>query len=579
MTLFASLIGMVELGLFGFLGHALDRITTIGHTHSGATLQRVLIILSVIFIGSTLTFAIHTLIKQQVLYGNFAMRLRWHFHRNMLAQSLSFYHDELAGRITTKVMQTAAAVRDTWMILANITANAVAYFLTFAFVTATFDRWLLAPFVIWLCCYSLSAWHFVRLLGIASKAQANDRSILTGRINDAYTNIATVKIFSHSLHEAKYAQSAMAKFSSAVSLQLRIVTSFEVVAYTLSMGLVFGTAGLGLWLWSDGQVGIGAIAATSVIALRFYGISQWLMWEMASLFEQIGTVRDGISMLARDPAVADRLGATPLQITKADISFQSVTFRYNSATSSVIDNLNLHIYAGEKIGLVGRSGAGKSTLINLLLRLYDIGEGRILIDHQDISRVTQQSVRSQISILTQDPSLLHRSVRDNILYGCPDASEAAMVDAARRAEAHDFIMRMSDSEGRHGYEAHVGERGVKLSGGQRQRISIARVLLKDAPILLLDEAMNALDSEVEFVIQKTLLQLMEGKTVVSVAHRLSTIAKMDRLIVLDKGRIVEEGSHAGLLAKRGLYARLWSHQRGGFLVEETENADAGWDPT
>jgi ATP-binding cassette subfamily B multidrug efflux pump len=340
------------------------------------------------------------------------------------------------------------------------------------------------------------------------------------------------------------------------------------------MELLASTAGVALWLWTRGQLGVGAVAAATAMALRLNGISHWVMWEMASLFEQVGTVQDGINTLARQPTVIDRPDAVPLRVSRGDIRFEHVSFNYGAAhheAGPVIENLNIHIRAGEKIGLVGRSGAGKSTVVNLLLRFYDIPQGRVLIDGQDIALATQDSLREQIGMVTQDTSLLHRSVRENILYGRPDAGEAQMIAAAKRAEAHDFIVKLTDPAHRAGYQAHVGERGVKLSGGQRQRIAIARVMLKDAPILLLDEATSALDSEVEAVIQRSLYRLMEGKTVMAIAHRLSTIAAMDRLIVLDKGRVVEEGSHYSLLAQKGLYARLWAHQSGGFIGETEES--------
>jgi ATP-binding cassette subfamily B multidrug efflux pump len=406
-------------------------------------------------------------------------------------------------------------------------------------------------------------------------AQADARSMMTGRITDAYTNITTVKLFSHTQREARYVQGAMAEFLQTVYRQMRMVTGFEIVNHALSMGLIASTAGVTLWLWTRGEVGVGAVAAATAMALRLNGISHWVMWEMASLFEQIGTVQDGINTLARSPTVLDRPDAQPLRVTRGDIRFESVSFAYGAASTPsrpVIDSLNLHIRPGEKIGLVGRSGAGKSTIVNLLLRFYDIPQGRVLIDGQDIALATQDSLRAQIGMVTQDTSLLHRSVSDNIRYGRPDAGEADMEVAAKRAEAHDFIVTLSDAMGRTGYAAHVGERGVKLSGGQRQRIAIARVMLKDAPILLLDEATSALDSEVEAAIQQSLNRLMEGKTVVAIAHRLSTIAAMDRLVVLDKGRIVEEGNHYSLLAEGGLYARLWAHQSGGFLGEDVDDS-------
>jgi ATP-binding cassette, subfamily B, multidrug efflux pump len=575
MTLLTAITGAFEALLFGVLGRVVDWLASVAPSRLWVERRSQLLLLAAILLGSTLLVGLQSLLKQQALAGNFAMRLRWNFHRNMLAQSLSFYQDEFAGRVAAKVMQTALAVRDTWMILADIIVFVIIYFVTMALVVGGFDLWLLAPFAGWLTAYLLAVWYFVPRLGAVAKAQADARSLMTGRITDAYTNIATVKLFSHTQREAGYVQGAMAEFLTTVYRQMRMVTAFEIVNHALSMGLIAGTGGVTLWLWTRGQVGIGAVAAATAMALRLSGISHWIMWEMASLFEQIGTVQDGINTLARRPTVVDRAAAPALQVTRGDIRFEHVSFAYGAAQGTarpVIENLNMHIRPGEKIGLVGRSGAGKSTIVNLLLRFYDISHGRILIDGQDISHATQDSLRAQIGMVTQDTSLLHRSVRDNIVYGRPDADDAEMIAAAKRAEAHDFIVTLTDAKHRAGYDAHVGERGVKLSGGQRQRIAIARVMLKDAPILLLDEATSALDSEVEAAIQQSLYRLMEGKTVVAIAHRLSTIAAMDRLIVLDQGRIVEEGNHYSLLAQQGLYARLWAHQSGGFLGESAEPA-------
>ena len=575
MTLCSAVIGAFEALLFAFLGTIVDSLGRATPAQLWADEGHKLLWLGGVLAASVALIAVQSLLKQQTLAGNFPMLLRWNFHRLMLAQSIHFYQDEFAGRIATKVMQTALAVRDAWMILAELLVFVVIYFVTIMVMLGGFDVWLLLPFTAWLALYGLALWAFVPKLGKVARAQADARSLMTGRITDAYTNIATVKLFSHARREASFARSAMQEFLGTVQQQMRLVSAFEIVNHALSMALIAGTAGVALWLWMHGAVGIGALAAATAMALRLNGISHWVMWEMAALFEHIGTVQDGINTLSRPHTVLDAPDAQPLKVSHGDVRFEQVGFGYGG-TRRVIDGLSLHIRPGEKVGLVGRSGAGKSTLVNLLLRLYDVEGGRVLIDGQDIAQVTQDSLRAQVGMVTQDTSLLHRSVRDNILYGRPDADDAAMVAAATRAEAHEFIQGLSDPAGRTAFDAHVGERGVKLSGGQRQRIAIARVMLKDAPILLLDEATSALDSEVEAAIQASLYRLMEGKTVVAIAHRLSTIAAMDRLVVLDKGRVVEQGDHRALLAQGGLYARLWSHQSGGFLGEEADD-DAGPD--
>jgi ATP-binding cassette subfamily B multidrug efflux pump len=571
MTAFTAVIGAFEALLFAMLGRVVDWLAAVPAAQWWVERRGALMLLGFILLASPIAVALQTLIKHQTLAGNLPMLLRWNFHRHMLGQSMAFYQDEFAGRVAAKVMQTALAVREVWMTLADIVVFVSIYFVTMAAIAGAFDAWLLLPFVGWLAAYLVALWWFVPRLGQVGQLQADARSLMTGRVTDAYTNIQTVKLFSHANREAAYARSAMKEFMRTAYRQMRLVSGFEIVNHTLSMGLVAATAGLSLWLWARGQVGVGAVAAATAMALRLNGISHWIMWEMATLFEHIGTVQDGLRTLSRAHTVVDRPGAPPLAVTRGEIRFEHVGFSYGK--DRVIDGLNLHIRPGEKIGLVGRSGAGKSTVVNLLLRFYDLQHGRILVDGQDIAQVTQESLRAQIGMVTQDTSLLHRSVRDNILYGRPDAGDAQMMAAAQRAEAHEFVQGLADPAGRTGYDAHVGERGVKLSGGQRQRIAIARVMLKDAPILLLDEATSALDSEVEAAIQASLYTLMEGKTVVAIAHRLSTIAAMDRLIVLDRGRIVEEGDHRTLLARGGLYARLWAHQSGGFLGEETGEDD------
>ena len=573
LTLLTAAIGAFEALLFAMLAHVVDLLAKVAPAELWVRHGSMLLLLGALLVGSIGLVALQALIKYQGVFGNFPMRLRWNFHRLMLEQSLSFYQDEFAGRIATKVMQTALAVRDTWLVFADILVYVVIYFVTMVAVVGEMDAWLMLPFAGWLVAYGFTLRYFVPRLGRVARAQADARSLMTGRVTDAYTNIATVKLFSHAHREAQFARSAMQEFMVTAYGQMRLVTGFEVVNQALSVALVASTVGATLALWMQGQVGVGAVAAASAMALRLNGISHWVMWELASLFEHIGTVQDGLNTLSRARAVVDRADAKPLEVSRGEVRFENVRFTYGGP-KTVIDDLSFTIRPGEKIGLVGRSGAGKSTVVNLLLRLYDLDGGRILIDGQDIAGVTQESLRRAVGMVTQDTSLLHRSVRDNILYGRPDASDAEMLRAAERAEAHDFILGLTDPKGRKGYDAHVGERGVKLSGGQRQRIAIARVMLKDAPILLLDEATSALDSEVEAAIQASLYRLMEGKTVVAIAHRLSTIAAMDRLIVMDHGRIVESGDHRSLLAAGGIYARLWAHQSGGFLGEETDDEGA-----
>jgi ATP-binding cassette, subfamily B, multidrug efflux pump len=569
MTLITAAIGAFEAILFAMLGYIVDRLSAVAPAQLWSTEKTTLLALAAVLIASPLVVAAQATLKYQAIFANLPMRLRWNFHRLMLSQSLSFYQDEFAGRVATKVMQTSLAVRDVWMIVADILIFVVIYFVTMVAVVGRLDLWMLVPFVVWLVGYVLTLRYFVPRLGKIAKEQADARSLMTGRITDAYTNITTVKLFSHANREAGYAKSAMGEFMATAYRQMRLVTGFEITIQTLTIALTLATCGVCLWLWTNDRVGVGAVAAATAMALRLNGISHWIMWEMASLFEHIGTVEDGMGTLTKAHTVLDKPGAQALKVPHGAVHFDRVTFAYGPG-KAVIEDLTLRIKPGEKIGLVGRSGAGKSTIVNLLLRFYDVNQGSVRIDGQNIAEVTQESLRAQVGMVTQDTSLLHRSVRDNILYGKPLAGDEAMQAAALRAQAHDFIQTLTDPKGRGGYDAHVGERGVKLSGGQRQRIAIARVMLKDAPILLLDEATSALDSEVESAIQQSLFSLMEGKTVIAIAHRLSTIAAMDRLIVMDSGRIVEEGDHAALLARGGLYAKLWAHQSGGFLLDDDD---------
>ena len=561
-------LGILSAVLFQYMGKLVDWL---GHYTPAQLWQEkgtVLVVMAAVMAVSVLWSFVASNVRLQTLQGVFPMRLRWNFHRLMLNQSLGFYQDEFAGRVSAKVMQTALAVRDTVMTCADMLVYVVVYFITTGVILVALDGWLIVPFILWLVFFVLMMWRMIPRLAQTAQRQADARSLMTGRITDAYSNITTVKLFSHGSREAAYAKASMREFMLTVHAQMRLATGLDTVSYTLNAALTVGTAALGVWLWQGGAVGVGAVATATAMALRLNSMSQWIMWESARLFENIGTVQDGMNTLSKPRTVVDVPDAAPLVVSKGEIRFDHVDFSYEPG-KPLLNGFNLTIKPGEKVGLIGRSGAGKSTIVNLLLRFYETNSGTISIDGQNVRDVTQESLRKQIGLVTQDTSLLHRSVRDNILYGRPDATDEEMYLAAEEAECADFIPNLSDAKGRRGYDAHVGERGVKLSGGQRQRIAIARVMLKDAPILLLDEATSALDSEVEAAIQESLDKLMGNKTVIAIAHRLSTIAAMDRLIVLDKGRIVEQGSHAELLEKNGLYAKLWAHQSGGFLNSNT----------
>ena len=569
-----ALIAIIEVWMFGFLGHIVDWLSMQNReTFLQTEWWKLAGMALIVGVALPLLVALSSFNTYQTLFGNYPMRIRWQVHRYLLKQSIAFYQDEFAGRIATKLMQTALAVRETVIKFAEVLNYVVVYFLGMLVIVGSADWRLAAPMALWLAGYLLALRYFIPRLGKVSAAQADARSIMTGRIVDSYTNIQTVKLFSHGRRESDYAREGMAEFMQTAYAQGRLISKFYVVVYGLNSLLLLSVGALAIGLWLNEVVTIGAVAVVVGLVLRLYGMSQWIMWEVSGLFENIGTVQDGIASISLPRLVEDRPDALDLKVDRGEIRFDAIRFHYGKG-KGVLEDLTLTIRPGEKVGIVGRSGAGKSTLVNLLLRFYDLEGGRILIDGQDIAAVRQDTLRAAIGVVTQDTSLLHRSVRDNILYGRPDAGEEAVVEAARRAEALGFIPGLADAKGRKGLDAHVGERGVKLSGGQRQRIAIARVMLKDAPILILDEATSALDSEVEAAIQENLYKLMQGKTVIAIAHRLSTIAAMDRLVVMDKGLIVEEGSHDTLIAQGGLYAQLWQRQSGGFLLHDDPHEPA-----
>lgn len=582
-------IGIYEAMLFAWIGNIVDWLGV--YTPQNLWLEKgdMLLLMLAVMIVSPLWIALSSFIHFQTLQGVFPMQMRWRFHQRMLGQSMQFYQDEFSGRVSAKVMQTALAVRDTVMTVTDMFMYVTVYFITSGVILFNLDSLLLIPFIVWLVLVALTIWYFIPKLKQTAIVQADARALMTGRITDAYANIMTVKLFSHSRRELSYAKNAMGQFLGTVHAQMRWVSYLEVSTHLISVILVSGTAAIGLYLWQQGAVGVGAIAAATAMALRLNGLTRWIMWQTASLFESIGTVQDGMRTLSAPQKIIDKPNAPALKVTEGRIVFDHVDFSYENDSDAVegdsldtvktsatpttktklLDNFYLDIKPGEKIGLVGRSGAGKSTLVNLLLRFFDVDSGKILIDGQAIDEVTQESLRQQIGMVTQDTSLLHRTVRENIAYGRPDATDEEIITAAKQAQAWDFIKDLYDDKGNTGLDTQVGERGVKLSGGQRQRIAISRVMLKNAPILLLDEATSALDSEIEFAITESLNDIMTGKTVIAIAHRLSTIAALDRLVVMDKGKIIEQGSHDELLNLYGVYARLWHRQSGGFLGEDS----------
>ncbi|MFT6978211.1 MAG: ATP-binding cassette subfamily B multidrug efflux pump [Shewanella psychromarinicola] len=565
MSVLTAVLAMLEVSLFGFMGKLVDWLVTKNPQTLWQDESTTLITMSVVvLVVIPVIVWLHSSIVHQTLLGNFPMAIRWQAHRYLLKQSISFYQDDFAGRIATKVMQTSLAVRETVMKLLDVLMYILVYFTSMLVMIAAADVRLVLPMLLWLAAYILIQWKLVPKLKAISTEQADARSTMTGRIVDSYTNISTVKLFSHTTQEADYAQDSMTRFLKTVYGQMRLVTIINVLVQIINYLLAFTITAVSIWLWADSAITVGAIAIAVSLALRLNGMSQWIMWEISSLFENIGTATDGMNTLSKPIAIQDKPDAKDIVVNQGKIDFNQVCFHYGEKTG-VIEQLNLNIKAGEKVGLVGRSGAGKSTLVNLLMRFHDVEKGEILIDDQPITDIRQDSLRANIGMVTQDTSLLHRSIRENILYGDPHASDEQLMAAITQAQAAEFIENLTDPFGNKGLDAQVGERGVKLSGGQRQRIAIARVLLKNAPILLLDEATSALDSEVEAAIQESFYELMEGKTVIAIAHRLSTIAAMDRLIVLDQGCVVEQGTHQELINASGIYAQLWAHQTGGFL--------------
>ena len=563
-------IAITEIWLLGYLGRLVDILTA--GTPAQVWAESGTEFLVVAFLILTIRPAVHVfqvMLLNNTILPNFGTLVRWRAHRHVLRQSVGWFEDDFAGRIANRIMQTPPAAGEVVFQLFDAITFAIAYLLAAAVLMGQADARLLLPLVFWIVPYLVLLVWVVRRIGPASEAASNARSAVTGRVVDSYTNIHSVKMFAHHTREVDYAKEAIEEARRTFKIEMRLYTIMDAGLMVLNGFLVVGVVGWAIWLWMQGAASVGLVAVATSLALRLNAMSGWIMWAVTNFFRELGVVSEGMLTIAQPVTLLDQNDAKPLQLTAGAVEVRDLSHHYGRKAGG-LDHISLSIAPGEKVGLVGQSGAGKSTLVKLLLRFYDVEQGQILIDGQDIKTATQDSLRSVIGMVQQDSALLHRSVRENILYGNPNASEAQMLEAASKAEAHDFILDLEDNEGNKAYAARVGERGVKLSGGQRQRIALARVILKDAPILLLDEATSALDSEVEAAIQQTLYGMMEGKTVIAIAHRLSTIAQMDRIIVMDQGRIIEDGTHDALLAQNGQYARFWARQSGGFLGQSDE---------
>lgn len=567
--LMSIVVAAIEIGLIFYTGRIVDLLATgPADMWSAYGTELILVALFVLLIRPVVQ-GLDVLLLNNGIMPNFGTLIRWRAHRQVLRQSVGWFENDFAGRIANRIMQTPPAAGEVVFQTFDAISYALAYLIGAAILLTASDPRLLIPLLGWFVLYGLlTRWTVIRV-GPASKEASDARSLVTGRVVDAYTNIHSVKMFAHHDLEVDFAKEAIEEARTTFQKEMRIFTVMDVVLVMLNGLLIVGVVGWALWLWMNGQASAGVVAAATALTLRLNSMTGWIMWALSAFFRQLGVVAEGMETIAQPIALVDAPNAQDLMLDKGQIEMQALTHHYGRDQGG-LQAIDLTLKPGERIGLVGRSGAGKSTLVKLLLRFYDAEGGKILIDGQDITEVTQDSLRRQIGMVQQDSSLLHRSVRENILYGNPAASETQMIEAAKQAQAHEFILDLSDPEGRTGYDARVGERGVKLSGGQRQRITLARVILKDAPILLLDEATSALDSEVEAIIQETLYGMMAGKSVIAIAHRLSTIAEMDRIIVLDKGRIAEDGTHDALLRKGGLYADFWNRQSGGFLQTDDD---------